>query len=532
MKPLHIILIVLIVFGIGARFYGLGDGLIWRDEGIAAIAGIKLHHQNPYDARYFSSEHPPVGRWLIGLPSAFIQTNYNDVLAIGPHLFAFTYLTPFREVTVPMRFMVAFFGLVLIIFIFLITKELFFTETALFATALAALSMDFIAYSRILYTDMFALAFSAGTIYFYIKYLRSTNGGEWKTFSDYFTQHKRVIYLALMVAFLVLALGSRLLYPLFLIPSLIVSQLLVGRGWKQHIISIAAVLFALYLFLTVVYPPELQKFAFENHYRVSSYEGFLRPQLSAVKFIEMLFLRNSYAYAFSLAAGILALYSIAQKKRGANKSPKNVIRWLRTFNEKMVVVVVFALSFIIYSLTKYGSVPSYIEFIHIPLFVLGGYAISRLHPYAKYFAIFLLIISAYTITTLHPYYADYTNFNQKSFALADFSLAYDPQYLVTDMLIYLETLDGEILSNEQSVLFKTDASPLPPQGFPRCTKEFLDRFDYIVYRGSYSSSPSIQEDQFICPLIKDYSMEIIKTFKTEDPEDNYPFIIYRIVQPS
>ncbi|MBI4021185.1 MAG: phospholipid carrier-dependent glycosyltransferase [Candidatus Aenigmarchaeota archaeon] len=529
MKPLHLLLVVLILAGLGARLYGLGDGLIWRDEGIAAIAGIKLHHENPYDARFFSSEHPPVGRWLIGLPTAWSDADFRDVLAIPPHLFAFTYLTPFKDVTVPMRTMVALGGILAVLFVFLIGKELFGTEAALWSAAIASLSLDYIAYSRILYTDMFALAFSAGTLYFYIKYLRAPASREWKSAADYVAANKKAIFFSLMIAFLVLALGSRLLYPLFLIPIIILSQLLVGKGWKQTASVIGAVVVALVLFLQVVYPPDLQAFAFQVHYGVGGYEGFVRLESNPVRFVEMLFLRNSYAYAFSLVAGMAAVFLLWRKHRKG--SVRHLVRWLHTFDERPVMAVAFGVSFLIYLATRYGTVPSYTEFIHLPAFVLGGYAIARMSVPVKLVALVLLFVAVASIATIHPFYADYANFGQKDFVIQDFSGAYDPQYLVQDMLTnYLPTLQGPLLSNEQSILFKADAEPIPPEGFPDCTASFLDRFKdgYIIYRGSYTSSPTLENDQYLCQLLKTYPLELIRTFPTGDPEDPYPFLVYRV----
>ncbi|MBI4181429.1 MAG: phospholipid carrier-dependent glycosyltransferase [Candidatus Aenigmarchaeota archaeon] len=529
MKVLPLLLMLLLLAGLGARLWGLGDGLIWRDEGIAAIAGIKLHHANPYDARYFSSEHPPVGRWLIGLPSAAVEADYADVLLIQPHLFAFTFLTPWKEVTVPMRAVVALFGVLAVLFLFLLGRELFGTEAGLWAGALAAVSVDFVAYSRILYTDMFALAFSVATMYCFVKYRRAPAGGEWKTMGEYLRRNQKFLYLLGTLVFFVLALGSRLLYPLFVAPVLVLAALLSWKGWKDFAAVAGVVLIGLIVFLQVVYPPELQAFAFKMHYGVGGYEGFARMQFSAARFVPMLFLRNSYASAFALVIAIAGFALLAKNKPSARK-PKAVLRWVRAKESRALLIAFLVVPFLIYLFTRYGTQPSYTEFMHLPLFILGGWALARARREVKVAGIALLLLAVAMLVMLHPAYADYANFGARDFVIQNFEQGYDPQAMAQQVIAAMGSLQGPFLSNEQSILYKTAAEPLPPGGFPDCTTDYLDRFvgGYLVYRGSYTSAPTIQEDQLLCPLVKGYALQLERSFSTADPEDRYPIHLYRI----
>lgn len=538
MKKLNAFLIALILFGIFMRFYGLEDSLVWRDEAINIAAGIKLNQNNPYDARFFASEHPPVAKFFLGLPSRFIQADYADVLAIQPHLFVYTYLAPFKEVVAPIRMMSALAGVAALIFIFFISKEVHSLKAALWSTALAALSLDMLIDSRLIYPNMYALMFSLGTVYFYIKYLKTPSAGKSEapspatSFSVYFSENKKALYALLMLAFLILALGSRLLYPAFLVPIILISHILLRRGWKDTIFVLILNIFALYVFLNVLYPPDLQQFAFEVHYGVQGYTGFLQTQFALPTVIQILLTRHSYAF---LAAFILTLFSLLMFLRRLKKEHLNVRRialFCRSLDTRLVLALFFIISFLIYSFTRYGLLIFYTSLLFLPLFIFAGHAIAsskrRIVPTVMSA---LLILNVYTIIALHPNYAEYANFDVKQFYVSDFYGSYDPLHIEEEVISYLASIGSpQVISNNHNVLFKYEALPIPPPGHPDCNQQFIDslRGSYIVYRGLYSTAPSFSEDPYICPEFRSLDIELVESFETSSPEDRFPFYVYRI----
>src|SRR3989338_2442166 len=157
-------LIGLIVFGIIMRFLSL-NSYIYYDETQITISAIKFHHESFDACRYFQPEHPPLARWLIGLPSMFVS-EYNMAVTYeeGKHFgnYEFTYMF-YRELAanlIPTRFMAAIIGFLTVMFVYILTIKIFNSGAALFSSALCSLSLYFLFYSTVNFMEIYMAFFS------------------------------------------------------------------------------------------------------------------------------------------------------------------------------------------------------------------------------------------------------------------------------------------------------------------------------------------------------------------------------------
>jgi len=127
-------LFALILLGIFFRLYNIGTLEINGDEEIIGISAVKLVHSHSYgifegfgnsidsyDPRLYLAEHPPVARFIMGLPTLFMNNSFEKIMSITPETYIYNYaaVTEFREVLLPLRLMSFTFGILAIIIIFL-----------------------------------------------------------------------------------------------------------------------------------------------------------------------------------------------------------------------------------------------------------------------------------------------------------------------------------------------------------------------------------------------------------------------------
>ncbi len=260
--------------------------LLNTDEPLLVVSYAKFAKTSFEDFVSFIPVVPPFCRIVLGVASFFIEADYS----ILEHLEPMSYTSLFyasdliSKNFIPMRYIIAFAGILSLLFIYLATKELFNKNIALWSTALSAISVDLIFYSRILFQSSLILLFSLGTIFFFIKYVKK----------------QKYLYLGLVYLFLFFALGSHTIQPLPLIPLLIISQFMYNKGFlKNLLISVGYV--STYFLMLLIYLSNLNvsiSSAFGFIYAGSSnIKDVFLSKLSQVSFHKIIFgflLRNNY----------------------------------------------------------------------------------------------------------------------------------------------------------------------------------------------------------------------------------------------
>jgi hypothetical protein len=521
---IYYFLIMIIFIGIFARFYGL-NSYLEGDEPLAIVSGIKLNLGSPYDPRLYMFEHPPVAKWIIGIPSLFIQADYAAAIGMPQQMFAFCYFAPVKELYIPMRMINALFGCIFVLFIFLTGKEIFSSKAGLWAAVLAAMSFDLIFYSRTLFFECIFLGLTSMAIYFYIRYLGSK------------TPNQKIFFILMTMAVLTLAIGTRAYNPLLIIPILVISQLLIKRGKNnlmENIGFLAMLSISVFIFFNFIWSFGIASQA-RGWWGVESPFSIFQFSLHTI-LIENIF-RNSYLSLLSLALIAFGLYEMLKAGSGSKNSfdLQRIKKYLSSGDKSIFIIVALLIYLAGFGLTRYSSVRYQIPLV-IPLFLLGGMYLQKYTKRKKvlYAAIFLILVNLAFMAYTHPYYGEYQNF----------SLDKCGPYMITcsttnlqnhlpelkEAMNYLDQNGSPpVMTNEFNLMVFYDgiSIPLAVNGETRCTQAEIDKLTkdvkYVVYWGVRTNQPDLRSDPYVCPYIRQMPMELVKslgnyTLPDADPE--------------
>ena len=505
---LSFVLLLFILFGVFLRLYNLDEEYLWDDEQPWMLAEIKFHQQGFYDGTMFFQEPPPLGKWFLGLPTLFIPSNYQPLTFLGPNFFAWKHIAyeSLRDNFVAIRFLNALLGVFALLATFLLVKKTFGTKPALWSTALFALSADFILNSR---HDnlgkMTTVAFGLFCLYFYSQYLSEKD----------FT--KKWIYLGVTFLFLLFALGTRNYDPLFLLPTLIVTQFIIHFGKKHLTENILIALFFLFSFFLVFkgyYPSAAQEFA-KFHLEVSSPLALFGFGLFGV--FKNMFLRNSYLYTIiSLALIVVVAYNfmIIKKKKGFIF--QNFLETFKTKNLSILLFVFFFVTFFGLSFTqsRFGYGTGYNVMLFAATILLSGKIIHFFVTQWKFLAhifIVLLAITAIQFTIGFPYSLwDYSN-------LGD-SYPYYPnvedQEVIDQILFDMETKDyPPLMTDSLNVLLfypKDKIYPLPIAHENYCNHAVIENIQQL--RPYFFFRSGNLDNEYLCPIFKTANLHVVKAY--------------------
>lgn len=514
-KYLKYFLIAVILLGIFLRFYQLDKQFIYGDEEIEILASLKLHHQSWYSGVNYESPHPPLAKWLMGIPTKDLGgnegRNFLPLLTDNPPTYTFAFIAYEMVLNnyVSMRVVSAIAGTLFVIFIFLLARKSFGTDAGIWAGLLAATSADMIFFSRVAMNDNFMVLFSVITLYFYSEYLKISG-------------KKKYIFILLTAFFLFLALGTRSVQPLFLIPTILLGQAFFKKDiafLRENLIFLVLILFSIYSIYFVLYKPEITLFDKLGVKSVFDLVGF-----SFDRFSVGLFLRNSYLHLISL---VLILY-IATKKIVFDTSSlaKNMLDNKGTF----VFLIYFVMSYLLLGFSAAGDSAKnpfssiiqynnrYAIIFYPTLFIFGAYTLNKKSQGIMALVILVSIFaSLWQIAPLIPNHIhDYSNFGIRGYEILDGSHNEGAEKSIS----FLKSVgDPPILSNNMNMLiFYQPSSALfrGDRADPRCTEEnmkYIKSGGYlVVYEKTDSNYTSFFSDPNFCKLYLDnIFIEIYKT---------------------
>lgn len=519
-KYLYYFLIFSILVGIFVRFWGIGESYLEGDESIWMVSSIKLHFPSAYDPRLYGYEHPPTARWFIGLPAKFINADFGPTMAIPMEMFVYNYFVPFKEVYVPTRMVSAIFGLFSVVLVFLISRNLFGLKAAIWSTVLASLSFDLIFFSRWTLSESVFIGLALFTIYFYIKYLQEK------------APEKRLVLMIAAIIFFTLALGTRAFTPMFLIPVLIISQLLLNRKFiKENMIFFVLLAVGIYMNFYVIWPPEVRDLGQKLH-GVYSASDILK--FSALDVVLVNVYRNSYLYLFSI---LLLLYNciIFFKRNPDGATTYNKLsNYIKNPNSSLVIWLLLIVSIGGFTFTKYTQT-KYMVILFVPIYILLGSVLEKAskNRILSFILIFLVAINFLFFARAYPYYSEYQNFYFGK--CGDYMISCSStgwQNHIPELKQAISYLEGvgtpPVMTNEFNILafYKGDTIPLIATD-PRCNLNdvagLAKKYKYIVYWGSRGAQTDLRIDPYFCQYLRQLPMDLVKTFgnytlSNTDPE--------------
>ncbi len=495
------IFIAVILVGVLLRFYQLDNQYLYGDEKTELIASLKLNHQSWQSGVNYENPHPPLAKWLMGIPTKNIERNFLTVTGDPPN-YVFEYLL--YEIVaanyLSSRIVSAVAGSLFIVFIFLLTKKLFGADSAFMSSLLAAVSADMIFFSRLAMAHIYMMLFSLLTLYFYINYLREGR------------KEGNIVNLALAIFFLFMTVGSRSIQPLFLVASVLISQFIFRRK-REYIKENVAILFSvlvifvsIFLILYRPYANVFDKFGIKS---VSDIFG-----ISFVKPILDIFFRNSYANFVAILSMIfLAAIMVYKKKKDFFYSIKNN-------NAIFILLAFFLISFFALGLSRaYQQVDSsrYSLIMYIPVFIFGGFSVQKVFK-GKFLliAVVAAIASLISVAGLLPNNLhNYSNFGVDGYGLLSGELPEEakksinflssvdsPPITTNDMnlLIFYKSSDTRY-RDPISLFFNINIGDGMPSD-PRCNIEnmmLLNNFKpFIVYSLTNKSVDNFIYDPNVC----------------------------------
>ncbi len=471
----EIILIFLILFGLFFRFYHLTVPL-QGDEVIYGVSAMKFHRESYTAGKDYIQEHPPLGKWLVGIPSRFINADYESLKLLSKDLFVWAYIAydALAKNFVALRTVEAIGGVISVFLIFLVSKQLFNFRAALWSAAIAALSFELIGYSRIIYIESPMIVFILLSLVLYINYLKSSN-------------KKRVIYLGLFLVSLTATLLTRGIQPLFLLPIFAVSQFFSNKNIKESIYFLFFLAISYFIAYHVIFPFDIIGYG-PGRYGQSSIFGLFSFKMFTV--IGHLIFRNSLLFLAALIATVYTVFQLGKK-----------------INEKVhpVLSIYFVLSFLIFSSLSF-PLPRHYIFMFIPLYIIGGYALNKIsgNKVLSVIIILLAAINAAQLVQYSPNFLTYANFGLDAFQLLSSASSQDARKGLDATNI---ENPSRIMTNDMNTLifFNGEKSPLTPALENTCNNKTIDLLDtdnLTVLYVKHSNNFNFMSDPYICPLLK------------------------------
>ncbi len=430
-KLLYAFLVLAILAGLFFRVWGLDAALLWRDEPIHFIAALKLNHAgfqlpeqyqgaNIGDARNWHAEHPPIATFTMGLATRIIGADYTSVILL-PRAYVYNYIASgiLKETFLSMRFMSALFGVLVVAMVFLIARKLWETKAALWSAALASLSVDFVAISRVAFLEIFMIGYFLLALFFFLKYLEAEK-----------SQH-RAFFALLVFVFAVLTLGTRAGVPLLVFPVLMLPLLFIPKERKKTR-QLAG------FFLLLVFSFAVFYFVVNSPTAIERAGMVFREQLNnffennAFFVLASFFFKNSYFFLF----GIIVSLAYFFKNFGFQSAKK----FLLSPDKRVIVPVFLFCSIAFFSSTILGQSVRYFTIMFVPAMMLMGKPLQEYSKNRVVFSllVFLVLLNIYSLFQYFPNHAGYANFGGKNFLVLDYNSPYELLPEQHEILRFLE----------------------------------------------------------------------------------------------
>lgn len=454
-----------------------------EDEVIVMVAATKLNTPHPlYDSREYNYEHPPLGKYILGWALDRGKEYYNTSL-IPINLYVYSYLaaTELRDQLPRFQAWAAIIGLLFLVALFFLGRELFDTRTGIFAAMLGGLSIGFINNSRIVFQDALLPLFLTLSIIFALRYVKGNLSRTWRGIpTPYFD-------LTLSLLFLGASILTRIGQPPFFLLGMIIGLWGVRGKWTPFLIG-STIMGGLVL---LVYPLELILALGRE-----TYAGTFLQVVNGSILTDLLSMTSySFIGGILLALGGGILYH--QRKKINLKEKFHALNSTHRLALGMVGITFLAAVF-----TQLGFLARYsMVFLIIPL-VYGAHAIRKYVPaWGKIIIVGLLLLDCIILVGASPDMRTHTLFPEGNPYLPD----HGEKYALFQKLLDEQGVKEYFTNDARIILMDPRARPVPPfhkryDIGNKCDMEFLETQEgkLLLYNPSYQP---IGKNTFLCTLL-------------------------------
>ncbi len=481
-----------------------------NDEIIVMIASTKLNMPHPsYDAREYNYEHPPLGKYILGW-ALNRDKEYDNTLLIPINLYVYSYLasTELREEQYALRMWTAVFGLLFLVALFFLAKELFNKQVGYVSVVFAGLSVGFINISHLVFQDALLPLFITMALLFALRYVKTNPSTKWKGIPLEF------IYLGTCILFMGASLLTRMGQPPFFFAGLLIGFLAVRKGWIPIAIGTILMVAVFHRIYPLTIIGELAQ---------DTYSGALIPQIHLALFRGALDM-GSYTLAGGLVLAAIG-WILTRPKFSISILRK---KWESLENPHRVAFIVILVTLLAGLFTPLGTAPRYYMVFLILPFVYAAYALVKYTPkWGKIILIVLLIADGMLLAGASPDYKEYSLFPGSQ----PFMIEQGDEYKQFEKLLDTQGITEYFTNDARIILMDERAKPIPPfhKAYyleAKCNGKFLTEQEgkLFIYNAEYAP---IQGNKFLCPLL---TLETLQ--KVEGMEDPFGFEWYRIERTS
>ncbi len=243
-----LILVFILLIATIFRFYNLNEPMVWVDEPIYIVGGVKLllQDRNFYDPNLWNFEHPYLAKYLIGLTTILAPVNFDPIKQLQPNYYVGLGNPNVAEAMDASltfsRYSTAIVGIMLVLVVYLFAKNLYGELGALVSSILAALSIDLLSFSRNAHLDIFLFFFSTLGAYLFYKFV-TTEGNRLTLSKTGFKLivNKRLIYLISSAVAIGLSLITKTIQPFILFPAFLILYII----FRQKVTLLEIIIFFL-----------------------------------------------------------------------------------------------------------------------------------------------------------------------------------------------------------------------------------------------------------------------------------------------
>ena len=388
-----ILLAVILLIGIFLRFYKIGSESFWLDESATALSlkkysATEIFHNTVYQGQilpgYYSSN--------LDLPTYYLMIKvWSNIFGISE---------------AALRSFSAIFGIISILFLYLLSKELFGEPTAIVSSLIFSLSAVMVEYSQEARLYSLLISVALATAYFLIKYLKENKNKYFVLFillnllgiyihypflffvmfeifyilfldlKDY--KNKKISFKKIHISLLVLIAAYLPLLPRILNP-ILVSAHRAGSFSIRSIIKIFA------QFSSWIYP---------SADLTSKLENF---QLRMINFPERILI-----FSFVFIVVVLSFFFVKSIFKIRNRYKSQILFLLLW----ILIPIIAAFSVLYSSIISFGSL-RIIIFVIPPFLILASYEISNIK--SKIQIIIMILLCAASLIVSLSYYTNLNN---------------------------------------------------------------------------------------------------------------------------
>ncbi len=497
---------IVLLTSVFVRLDGMTTTFPVDDEIIVMVAATKLNTPHPgYDPREYNYEHPPLGKLLLGW--ALDKTKkYPNTAGIQINLYAYSYLASpeLRDQLFSFRAWTAIIGILFLVALFFLGKELFDTRTGILAVLFAGISIGFINVSRIVFQDVFLPLFITLALLFAIRYAKGDLKHTWNGIpTPYFD-------LLLALFFMGASLLTRIGQPPFVLAGIILGLWGVKKKWLPFVIG-TALMGAVILY---IYPLQLILTLASQ-----TYAGTFLQRVNLSIVTDTL---NMTSYSF-VGGILLTLAGGAWYHRKKIPDVKKHIHALQPIHR--ITLAVMGITILAAVFTQLGLLSRYyIVFLILPL-IYFSHAIRKYVPrQGKILLVVLLLLDCILLVSASPNLREYSLVPGMSPFIQDKG----EEFHAFISLLAQQGVSEYFSNDARIVLMDPRARPVPPyhQKFileARCNQKFFteQKGKLLIYNPSYQP---IGKNTFLCPLLTNQTLE-----RVEGIHDPFGFEWYRIM---